>query len=262
MDVPTARDQHGLLLSLIIPAYNESVRLPRFLDTVRPYLAERYADRYEVIVVDDGSSDHLGELLSRLYGEWPQLRVLRHPVNQGKGAAARTGILAAGGERMLLSDADGATPIAEEAKLGAALDQGADLAAGSRLVADPRVVRRRTWTRALIGRAFATLARRLFALPVVDTQCGFKMFRAEAAKHLFQLAHERGYLFDIEILARAHQQGYRLAEVPICWSDQPGSRLNPWLHGPRIVAGLWRVRHRLKRHRRDYDRGERIANPS
>ena len=188
--------------------------------------------------------------------------ILRDPVNQGKGAAVRTGILAADGERVLLSDADGATPIAEEAKLGAALDQGADLAAGSRLVADPRVVRQRTWTRALIGRAFAALARRLFALPVADTQCGFKMLEAQTAKHLFQLTHEPGYLFDIEILALAHHLGYRLAEVPICWSDQPGSHLNPWLHGPRIVAGLWRVRHCLKRHRRDYDRGERVADSS
>jgi dolichyl-phosphate beta-glucosyltransferase len=254
MEPTTTRDQNGILLSLIIPAYNESARLPRFLDTVRPYLAKHYGDRHEVIVVDDGSSDQLSELLSRQYGGWPQLRVVRHPLNQGKGAAVRTGVLAASGDRLLLSDADGATPIEEEAKLAAALDQGADVAAGSRLVPATGAVRQRTVLRAFIGRSFATLARLLFALPVADTQCGFKMFRAAVARELFEPARETGYLFDIEILALARQLGYRLAEVPICWSDQPGSRLNPWVQGPQIVLGLWRVRRRLNRPAANYDR--------
>ncbi|MHB8866361.1 MAG: glycosyltransferase, partial [Pirellulaceae bacterium] len=218
------------------------------------YLGAQGMNAYEVIVVDDGSSDHLLDVLAGASGEWPQLKVLRHARNLGKGAAVRTGVLAAAGDRILFADADGATPIDEESKLTAALAAGADLAVGSRLMADERVERHRTWGRAALGRAFAALARRMFALAVRDTQCGFKMFRRVSAKRLFELSEETGYLFDIEILALARHFGYRVAEVPIRWSEQPGSRMSLRKDAGAMISGLQRVRRRLRRLPMNYDR--------
>ena len=243
----------AIALSLILPAYNESRRLPPYLETIRHYLDAQYRNCYEVIVVDDGGSDHLLETLTRTCGDWPQFKFIRHPRNLGKGAAVRTGVQAARGDRILFADADGATPIDEERRLSVALAAGAELAVGSRLTADSQVVRRRTWGRAVLGRAFAAVARRMFSLSVRDTQCGFKMFRRGPAERLFALSQENGYLFDIEILALAQQLGYRIAEVPINWADRPGSRLHLWKDAGMILTGLQRVRRRLKRLRLDYD---------
>lgn len=234
-----------MTLSIIIPAFNESLRLPPYLQSIRQYSAERFGTDYEVIVVDDGSSDDLPDKLNSLARDWPQLQTANHPENMGKGAAVRTGILAAAGDLILFADADGATPIEEEHRLRLAIEGGADVAVGSRLVDAEGVVRQRTPGRALIGRAFARLARGVLAVPVRDSQCGFKMFRQQAGKHLFRLSREHGYLFDLEILMMAQKFGYEIAEVPINWSDQPGSRLNMRREGRKILTGLWRVRRRL-----------------
>jgi dolichyl-phosphate beta-glucosyltransferase len=231
--------------SLVIPAYNEAERLPAYLTAIREHYAEQFGDDYEILVVDDGSSDGLDCAVTAAAADWPQLTLLRHERNRGKGAAVRTGMLAAGGETLLFADADGATPIAEERRLRAALAAGADVAVGSRLLRAEGVVCRRSWRRALVGRAFAAMARTTLGLPIRDTQCGFKMFRREAAKKLFALAEEDGYLFDLEILMLARLQGYRVAEVPIHWADRPGSRLSIGREFAKIVAGLRRLRRRL-----------------
>ena len=237
------------LLSLVIPAYDEARRLPPFLASVRPYLDGRYPGGYEVIVVDDGSRDRLADVLAPLQADWPELVVMRHPANLGKGAAVRTGMLAARGRWLLFADADGATPIDQEVKLGEAMAAGADVAVGSRLVAATDVTRRRTRTRGLAGRLFARLARWWLHLAVCDTQCGFKMFRREAARKLFSLSRESGYLFDLELLVLADRLGYRVVEVPVDWSDVPGGHLSLVRDLGRIVIGLWRLRQSL--HRRE-----------
>jgi dolichyl-phosphate beta-glucosyltransferase len=232
-------------LSLIVPAYNEAARLPPYLSRIGPYLDDRYGDDYEIVVVDDGGSDSLPELVREAARHWPQLRLLCHPTNRGKGAAVRTGMMASAGERLLFADADGATPIEEEAKLAAALDDGADLAVGSRVASEPGVERRRVMRRKLAGRVFALMARRALRLSVYDTQCGFKMFTRRAGLHLFRQGLERGYLFDLEILALAQRLGYRTAEVPINWSDQPGSKVRLVRDSLAMTGELWRLRRRL-----------------
>jgi dolichyl-phosphate beta-glucosyltransferase len=156
-------------------------------------------------------------------------------------------MLAARGSLLLFADADGATPIEEERRLSAAIEAGADVAVGSRLLAAEGLVRHRTWGRSLIGSSFASVARAAIGLPVRDTQCGFKMFRPDAGKRIFADIQETGYLFDIELLFRARQLGYRVVEVPINWSDVPGSRLKISREFWRIGAGLWRLRRRLIR---------------
>jgi len=232
-------------LSLVIPAYNEAARLPRYLAAVRSYLDARRRGAYEVIVVDDGSGDGLPEVLARAASDWPELAVMRHATNQGKGAAVRTGMLAARGERLLFADADGATPIGQETGLSEAIGAGADVAIGSRLLAAPGVTRRRTWSRGLAGRLFARFARWWLGIDARDTQCGFKMFRREAARELFGRSRESGYLFDLELLVLARRLGYRVDEVPVNWADVPGGHLSLARSLPGVLLGLWRLRRRL-----------------
>ena len=233
----------SIALSVVIPAYNEAHRLPPFLPSARAHLDASYGEDYEVIVVDDGSDDGLCEILGPGARDWPQLRWLRHEQNRGKGAAVRTGVLASQGELVLFADADGATPIEEQGKLAEAIRGGADIAVGSRLVAAAGVKRSRT--RGLAGRLFAAVAGRLLRIPVRDTQCGFKMFRGDAARRLFSLAREPRYLFDLEVLALATRLGYRIGEVPIRWQEMPGGHLRLVRDLPRILLDLWRLRRRL-----------------
>jgi dolichyl-phosphate beta-glucosyltransferase len=230
-------------LSVVIPAYNEAVRLPPFLAAVRTYLATSGVADSEVIVVDDGSRDGLSDRIIGLSSEWPCLSLICHPTNLGKGAAVRTGMLAARGRLVLFADADGATPIEEERKLRATIEAGADLAVGSRLLGGLEV--ERPWHRKLIGRLFAGLVHALLPVPVRDTQCGFKMFRRELVPSLFAPCSESGYLFDLYILASAVRLGYRIAEVPIRWVDIPGSKVrlfcDPWW----MLLGSLRLRRSL-----------------
>lgn len=237
----------NIRLSLVLPAYNEASRLPPYLGTVRTYLDGRYDHQYEVIVVDDGSQDDLIGLLERSAVDWPQLRWIRHARNQGKGAAVRTGILAAQGELLLFADADGATSIEEESRLADAIHAGADLAIGSRLMPGNGEKRARSWARGLAGNLFAAVAGRLLRLSVRDTQCGFKIFRADAGQRLFSVIHESRYLFDLELLATAERFGYRIVEVPISWREVPGGHLHLVRDLPSVVVGLWRLYWRLGR---------------
>jgi dolichyl-phosphate beta-glucosyltransferase len=236
----------NVVLSLVLPAYNEAARLPPYLAAVRSYLAGRYPARYEVIVVDDGSRDGLPGMLRAIAADWPELRVIRHNQNSGKGAAVRTGMLAARGELLLFADADGAAPIEEESRLADAIDAGADLAVGSRLLRGPDRRRSRTWFRGLVGRLFAGAARSVLRVSVRDPQCGLKMFRAAAGGQLFQRVQEPRYLFDLELLVLAQRLGYRCVEVPISWREVPGGHLHFVRDLPGILAGLWRLRQRVQ----------------
>jgi dolichyl-phosphate beta-glucosyltransferase len=233
-------------MSLVMPAYNEARRLPAHLEQVRAYLGAEFGDRYEVLVIDDGSGDGLGEVLERSQTAWTQLRVERLPQNRGKGAALRVGMRAARGALVLFADADGATPIAEETRLRAAMSQGADVAVGSRLTPGRDVKRERPVVRALAGRLFAGCVRALTGVGVADSQCGFKMFRQAAAQRLFGLAREDGYLIDVEVLLWARRLGFVVAEVPVSWREAPGSKLRLCRDGPRMLGGLVRLRRAFR----------------
>lgn len=231
-----------LAVSLVIPAYNEQERLPPYLHAIREHFDHELAGSYEVIVVDDGSSDGLADDLTGRAGEFSQLRVIRHDKNRGKGAAVRSGVMEAQGRFVLFADADGATPIEEESRLRAELRSGADMAIGSRRVLDAGVERNRSPLRNLVGKSFAGLARWLLGLTIRDTQCGFKMFRHEVAAHLFPQLREEGYYFDLELLILAQRCGYRVKEVPINWADQPGSRMSLVRELGRMFGAFRRLR--------------------
>jgi len=232
-------------LSVVIPAFNETARLGPYLADIRAHLDAAYPANYEVLVIDDGSTDDTAGLVRRASASWPQLKLLQHTINQGKGAAVRTGVLAAAGRRVLFADADGATPIVEEWRLSAAIAKGAAVAVASRYVPGPGVARERNLRRAVAGTVFRWAARLLVGVGVKDTQCGFKMFEADAGRTLFATGAETGYLFDIEVLALAERWGYPVAEVAVNWHEQPGSKVRFVRDSVRMFAGLWRLRRRL-----------------
>ncbi|MBI4276541.1 sugar transferase [Candidatus Uhrbacteria bacterium] len=213
-----------MFLSIIIPCYNEAQRLPKTLRRVLDYV-RTLPHETEVLVVDDGSADATESIAEEIGGD--AVRVIRHTVNQGKGAAVRTGVLASRGEHILFSDADLSTPIEEHANLMAVLDAGHDIVIGSRAVDRSRVRVHQPWYRELIGRFGNTCIRLLLGLPHRDTQCGFKLFRRAAAEQLFSPLQHRGWSFDYEILLRAHRGALRVAEVPVAWTNDTASRFRP-----------------------------------
>ena len=233
-------------LSVVIPAFNEAARLPRYLDEVVGFLEAR-GKPYEVVVVDDGSTDGTAAVVRALAARHPTVRLLPLGRHRGKGAAVRAGMLAAMGSARLFTDADGATPIGELTRLEPALATGADLAIGSRVLVDPAVSVRTRPHRVAAGRVFNWLVARLGVRGVADSQCGFKLFTAEAADALFGSLRTAGFAFDVELLLRAQARGYRIVEVPVNWADQEGSKVGVLSNGPGMVLQLLRARWRVGR---------------
>jgi dolichyl-phosphate beta-glucosyltransferase len=220
--------------------------LPRYLDEVVGFREAR-GKPYEVVVVDDGSTDGTAAVVRALAARHPTVRLLPLGRNRGKGAAVRAGMLAAMGSARLFTDADGATPIGELTRLEPALATGADLAIGSRVLVDPAVSVRTRPHRVAAGRVFNWLVARLGVRGVADSQCGFKLFTAEAADALFGSLRTAGFAFDVELLLRAQARGYRIVEVPVNWADQEGSKVGVLSNGPGMVLQLLRARWRVGR---------------
>jgi dolichyl-phosphate beta-glucosyltransferase len=226
-------------LSIVIPAYNEQARLPRtVLETIH-WCTSRGLD-FELIVADDGSRDQTLALV-RLFEESDvRVRSLACP-HMGKGAAVRIGVLNAKGRLILFMDADGATPLNEIPKLIEAIENGHDIAIGSRIVQHPGEIEVKTsFLRRFIGRSFAFFVN-LFALwGIADTQCGFKMFRREAAAAIFSRQKTVGFAFDVEILFIARRLSLSIAEIPVNWVAQPGSKVNLVTDS---IGMLWDISH-------------------
>lgn len=242
-------------LSVVIPAYDEAVRLPRTLAEVADYL-DRAGTRAEVIVVDDGSRDGTSDVVRRAAAADPRVRLIRLPVNSGKGYAVRVGVLSAAGARVLFADADGSTPIEEVERLSAALDAGAALAIGSRERRESGVVVQARLSRRIVGRTFHQIVRFAGVRGIADTQCGFKLFPASIAAHLFSRLRLDGYAFDVELLLLAQRAGLAIAEVPVNWTHRPGSKVNVALDGLRMARDVLRVRSNLLRGA--YDRANAV----
>ncbi|MCH8162451.1 MAG: glycosyltransferase family 2 protein [Chloroflexi bacterium] len=216
-----------LSLSYVVPAYNEEERLGDSLAKLIAYSADQpYA--VEIIVVDDGSADRTAEIATAAIADLPDgvtANVIKHNVNQGKGAAVRTGALAASSDVVLYLDADLSTQPDQTSKLLAALAAGADVAIGSRIRPEGGDMRasQPAWRR-VAGRLFALLRRRLLLSDIEDTQCGFKAFSRPAAQAIFSRQQLNGWAFDAELLYLAHRLGYSVVQVPIEWHHVEGSR--------------------------------------
>ena len=233
-------------LSIVVPAFNEEDRLE---PTLRSYLGycRATARSVELIVVDDGSVDGTSHRVEQLAGEFPELRLIRLAENRGKGFAVRSGVVNARGRRVLFADADGATPINEIERLEAALHDRNDVAIGSRAIAARDVRVNAKLYRRIIGRVFHGMVETLTVRGIRDTQCGFKLFRGPVAHDLFSRMRMRGFSFDVELLMMAQRRGYRIAEVPVNWTHQPGSKVNLALDSMLMMRDLFIIRGRYFR---------------
>ncbi len=213
-------------LSIVIPAYNEERRLPETLRQVLDWLARGTFSFCEVIVVDDGSRDGTAQVVEDLAREHACLRLVRNPGNRGKGYAVRNGMLEARGEWILYTDADLSTPITEIEKLcRAAREQSAGIAIGSRAMDRGLVEVHQPALRELSGRCFNLVMRMVTGLPFQDTQCGFKLYRADAAREIFSRQKQDGFSFDVEDLLIAKKLGLRAVEVPVRWANVEGTKV-------------------------------------
>ncbi|KUJ65685.1 glycosyl transferase [Streptomyces albus subsp. albus] len=247
-------------LTVVVPAYNEERRLPRTLDEICRYLRSspgRHAG-WEVIVVDDGSTDATAAAVREAAAAEPRIRLLglpsEHAVpapfarNHGKGHAVRVGVLASRGRRVLVTDADLATPIEELAPLHDQLDAGYAAAIGSRARSGARIEVRQHPLRQLLGRAGNRLIRAVAVPGVQDTQCGFKLFDGARARAVFGRSRIDGWGIDIEILRMFREADWPVAEVPVRWAHQSGSKVRA-LDYPRVLLELVRLRTRAARER-------------
>ena len=186
-------------LSIVIPAYNEALRVGRTLEEVRKYAASRPFET-EIVLVDDGSSDRTLELFREFQSVRPGTQVLSNMVNRGKGFSVRRGVLEAHGQVILFTDADLSAPIEEADKLFAALDSEAAAAIGSRALDRTLIGVHQPWRREYAGRFFNLLVRLFTGLKIHDTQCGLKLFRRDATRRAFELQRVDGFGFDPELL--------------------------------------------------------------
>lgn len=236
MDSPT------LDLSIVIPAYNEERRLPQTLDSIFSYLRSQ-PYRAEIIVVDDGSTDATSEVARAAGNAHPELRLLSNEGNRGKGFSVRHGMLEARGEIALFTDADLSTPIEETAKLLAViLEQGYEGAIGSRAVDRSLIQIHQSVIREQAGILFNRLVRWIMGIKFSDTQCGFKAFRRERTRIIFEQQRVERFGFDPEILFLAKRNGLRVAEVPVRWSHDAGTKVNVATDGITMLMELLLIR--------------------
>lgn len=244
-------------LSVVIPVYNEEKRIGKTLAASLAYLKRRRIAA-EVLVVDDGSKDKTLGTVAKFKGQAKgklSLKILKHGVNRGKGAAVKTGALAAKGATVLYMDADNATALSEFERFRPALQKGADVVVGSRAVDRKTVKVHQPFYREAMGRVFNYLVRLITVSGVKDTQCGFKAFRRKAADRIFPLQTIERFGFDVELLYIAQKHGFSIAEISVQWFDALGSKVNVLRDSTRMFTDLllirWNDARGLYRDRKD-----------
>jgi dolichyl-phosphate beta-glucosyltransferase len=236
-------------LSIVIPAYNEAVRLGNTLLAVVDYLRESWPDA-ELIVVDDGSTDDTAGIARSILSDSGSLRtsVISYKSNLGKGRAVRLGLLAARSDVALFSDADLSTPITEAPKLVEPIANGQyDVTFGSRALDRKLIGVHQPWRREQGGRVFNLAVRLATGLPFWDTQCGFKAFRMSVCRPLVEAATVDRFGFDVELLYLAFRAGLRLQEVPVRWDHYEGSKISLMSDSFRMLSEVGLIRQQARR---------------
>jgi glycosyltransferase involved in cell wall biosynthesis len=227
-------------VSIVVPAFNEASRIGNSIAQIDAYIS-RSSHSFELIVVDDGSSDRTAEIVrsSRVQG----LRLFSNDRNHGKGYTVRQGVLSARGEYVLFTDADLSAPIEELDKLfDVAAREGADIVVGSRAVDPKYIEKHQSSVREFGGKFFNLMVRLVLGLQVHDTQCGFKLFHRERCRRLFEQQRTFGFCFDAELLYLAKRSGLTVRETPVRWSHAEGSKVRLIRDGLRMFLDLVRIR--------------------
>ncbi len=227
-------------LSVVVPAYNEEARIGATLERMCAYFAAQPYSA-EILVVDDGSKDRTREVVAQSR-PGSSVKLLHYDANRGKGYAVRYGILQAAGDFVLFSDADLATPIEEVEHLMEAIRAGAEVAIGSRDLPGSKLEKRQNLIRELGGKLFNRCVQAMAVPGIHDTQCGFKLFTRSAAQNIFGRCRIDNFSFDVEALYLGRQLGYDIAEVPVRWAHQPGSKVRFVRDAIRMLKTLWRIR--------------------
>lgn len=225
-------------LSIIIPAYNETKRIKQSLDAACEYLNDKHYE-YEIIVVDDGSTDDTVQIAREFGGN---VTVLPQAKNLGKGAAVRRGMLAAKGDIRIFTDADFSTPIYEIEKLIEKLEAGADICIGSRALDPSMIKEHQPFYREFMGKTFNKFVQLMFFKGISDTQCGFKGFTKEAAEKIFPQAKINGFSFDVELLYLASKEGLKVEQVSVEWYNDARSKVNPVKDSMMMLIELFRIK--------------------
>jgi len=228
-------------VSVIVPAYNEESRILPTLERLCEYLKSHFRE-FEIIVVDDGSTDDTASVVKALSLELEGLKLIRYEKNMGKGHAVKKGVLSSGGALVLMCDADLSTPIEELEKLLTFLEGGFDIAIGSRGLRESDIIVRQPWYREGMGKIFNMFVRTLVFGGIKDTQCGFKLFRGDAARSLFANSLINGFSFDVEILFLARKAGYRIKEEPVKWLNSPNSKVRLITDPAKMFLELLKIR--------------------
>lgn len=223
-------------ISVVLPAYNESSRIVASVKKVNRFLARRYED-YEVIVVDDGSTDETARISEEL-----GVKVVRNGVNRGKGFAVRCGVSAASFPTVLMTDCDAATPIRELDRMHKALDTGYDIVIGSRNMPGSNVGVYQPFYRRLAGQAFPLMVRLMLGLKYRDTQCGFKIFRTDLVRDIMTRQTIERFAFDVELLYIAEKMGAEVKELPVIWRSKGESKVRLLRDSGRMFLDLLKIR--------------------
>jgi dolichyl-phosphate beta-glucosyltransferase len=226
-------------ISVVIPAYNEEKRIEPTLKKVIDYLKKKF-DKYEIIVVDDCSKDNTNKIVSKYKKE--KVKILRNEKNKGKGYSVKRGILESKYSLVLFSDSDLATPIEELENFMQYIKENDIIIASRNLKNSERKIKQPLYRQAM-GKIFPLLVNIIALKGFKDTQCGFKLFKTDAAKKIFLLQTFERFSFDIEILFIAKKLGYKIKELPVIWIDQKGSKVNPIKDSLKMLIDLFRIRY-------------------
>lgn len=238
-------------IAIVVPIFNEERRLPELLEALEQN-ADAIAsdcgfDLRELMLVDDGSTDGTAELLEAFAHTDARATIVRFERNRGKGAAVREGMLATSSSLALMTDVDLSTPLEDLALLAPVVDAGADIAIASRAMKESRVLVHQPAYRELMGKGFNVGVRLLTGVPWRDTQCGFKLFRCDTTRRIFQAQRVEGFAFDVEVLVLARRLGVRIEEVPVRWIDNPDTRVGAVSSSTAMALDLLRIAYWARR---------------
>ncbi len=231
-------------LSVIIPAYNEVERLPSTLKDAHVWLVKHLTHDFEILVVDDGSSDDTCKSVRQLMNNMPELSLIEQMQNKGKGAAVRRGMLAAKGDIHVFMDADHSTHIREIKRVFTSLETQPEkeVIIASRQHPDSDISQHQSWLREHMGKSFNLLMRLATGIDMPDTQCGFKAFTTKASQQIFSVQKLDGFSFDVEVLFLAARMHYHVAEIPVEWINEPNSKVRMLIDPLKMFIDILKIR--------------------